>query len=465
MISIHKDIKIVPLLLIVLCAAVIWFIVPSPTGLSVKAWHMLIIFAASMIGIMMDIIPLCGTLFLSLLFSALTGTIDIKTQGVSGFAAFVPWLIFFVVAMSKAITNSTISVRIAYFFIKTFGKNIIGLSYSLTLAELVLATILPSNTARGASIGLPLTTSLAKYIGSSVKGASEKDVGSFLSFVYVCSNSVCSAMFLTAMISNAIIADTAAKSGLSLNWISWLGYTCVPCLIILAIVPIVLYFLSPPRVMSMGMVQEAIRQKEKDLGPLSTNEKYVLCVFGGMLLMWILADVIRIDIMTTTIMGLCIFLLLGIFKVKDVLGDSAILNPVITIGILISYANCLSEFGVIDWFNNEIKGVVELCPDYLKLHALSIVYFLTHYFFSGEGSRIIALNLPFVLTGLSLGIDKTSLITTLAVFSSFSDMLAHYTCPASILLFSNGYMTAGKRMGIGIVISAIMITLWFMLGT
>jgi DASS family divalent anion:Na+ symporter len=264
---------------------------------------MLIIFVATMVSVMAEVMPLCGSLFISLLFCGLTNTINLKTQGFTGFSSYVPWLLFLVVAISKAITKSTIGIRIAYFFVRIFGKNIIGLAYSISLTEMVLATILPSNTARGASVGLPLVTSLSKYIGSSIKGASEKSVGAFLSFVYTCSNSICSAMFLTAMVSNAIIADIALKNGMPLNWITWAKYTIIPCSIILFIMPIALYFLTPPKVKELESVYEDAKQKAKDLGPFSTKEKCVIGVICGMLSMWILAEVIGISIMTTTLLG------------------------------------------------------------------------------------------------------------------------------------------------------------------
>lgn len=458
---ISKDIKVYHILCIILVVCCVWFFAPVPEGLSPKAWHMLLIFVSTMVGVMLEVVPLCGTLFLSLLTASLTGVIDLKTQGFTGFTNMVPWLLFFILALSKSITKSTIAPRIAYFFIRIFGKNVIGLAYSLSLTELTLSTILPSNTARGASVGFPVVSSLSKYISSTLHNISEKTIGSFLTLVYTSANSVCSGMFLTAMISNVLIADVAEKHGLSLPWLTWVSYTVVPCLLILLALPTVLYFLIKPKVMDLKSVQQDAIEKIKNLGKLTSNEKCVLYVFCGMLLMWILAEFTGISILTTTLIGIAIFLFLGIFTVKDILSDHSALSAVIMLGILISYVNCMLEYGVIDWVNLKVGGMLDFCPKGIRLYLLSCIYFLMHYFFSGEGSRIIALYGPFVATGLALGIDKTQLIMTLAVFSAFSDMLAHYTCPVSILMYSKGYVSVKKWMSIGIIISMISILIWF----
>ena len=73
---------------------------------------------------------------------------------------------------------------------RIFGKNIIGLAYSISITETILSSILPSNTARAASVGFPIVTSLSEYIGSNVKNVSSKAEGAFLTLVYTRANSI-----------------------------------------------------------------------------------------------------------------------------------------------------------------------------------------------------------------------------------------------------------------------------------
>jgi len=442
-------------------ASCVWFIFPCPSGLSLKAWHMIIIFVFSMASIMMEVASSFTVLLISLLVSSLTSTIEIK-QGFTGFTNIVPWLLFLVLSLARSITKSTIGIRIAYMFMRLFGKGILGLSYSITLTELFVAPILPSNTARAASIGFPLVSSLSKHISSNVAGISEKSVGGYFTILYAYSSAICSGMFLTGMISNALIAGAAEKLGVKLTWISWAQYTAVPCLIILAILPFVLRILCNPKVKDLGNIREVASKNYKDLGGLTQKEKLVIYVFVMMLVMWIFAEYIGISVMTTALLGVCVFLLLGIIDIKEMLSCNSTFNSVLTLGLLISYVDRLIEFGAISWFNNIISHSITVDNPMIALCILSTLYFFAHYFFSGEGARIVALYTPFLLTGIALGIDKIHLIMTLAVFSSFSDVLTHYSCPVSMTMFSAGYVSVKKWMTTGFIVACIIIPIWFL---
>ena len=454
--------KFVRFFSILTVAVVSWFFASCPAGLDPKAWHMLIIFVSSMIGIMLEVAGSCAVLFIGLLIASLSETIDLKTQGFTGFTNPVPWLLFFVLSLAKSITKSTIGLRIAYMFMKWFGKGIVGLSYSITLTELLVAPILPSNTARAASVGFPLVSSLSKHISSNVKGVTEKTIGAYLSLLYAYSNAICSSMFLTAMISNALIMDATEKIGVKLTWIFWAQYTIMPCIAMLLILPFVLKILCNPKVRDLGNTREVAVKNYKELGPLTGQEKVVICVFLGMLLMWIFSDTIGVSITTTTLLGVCIFIMLGILDIREMLSCSNTFNSVIMLGILISFVNVLLDFGAIDWFNKIVSSSITVENPKIALCILSATYFFTHYFFSGEASRIIALYAPFLATGLALGIDKIQLIMTLAVFSSFSDVLSHYTCPAAITMFSAGYVSVKKWVSVGIVMACIVMSIWFL---
>lgn len=446
--------------MIILAAVFAWFVIPAQPGLSEKALHMVIIFIASMAGIMLEVCRPVECLLISMAIAALTGVIDIK-QGFTGFNNIVPWLLFSVLSLAKVITKTTLGMRLAYLFMRYFGKGIIGLSYSITLTEFFVAPLLPSNTARGASVGLPLVTSLSKYISSHINGVSEKSVGAYFSLLYAYSNAICSSMFLTAMISNALIADAASNVGVTLTWLSWTKYTVIPCLIILLVLPFILRILCNPKVKDLGNIKKEAKKNYKDLGPLTSKEKFIISTFMGMLLLWIFGDSIGISVMTTTLLGVSIFMLAGILDIKEMLSCYSTFSAVMMLGILISYVNCLISFGAIEWFNGVISGTLIGFDKNLAFILLSIIYYFTHYFFTGEGARIIALYVPFLATGVALGVDKVVVVMTLAFFSSASDVLTNYTCPVAITMFSSGYISAKKWVFCGIITALLIMTIWF----
>ncbi|MDR3223988.1 MAG: anion permease [Holosporales bacterium] len=438
-----------------------WIFVDPPNGLSAQAFHMAIIFVATMAGIMLEVCDSITLLFLGLIFLNLSSTLDIK-QNFTGFSNMVPWLLFSILSLAHVLTKTTLGLRIAYLFMRHFGKNITGLSYSIILTELVIAPAMPSSTARTASVGFPLVTSLSKYISSNYHGVSEKTIGVYLLVLYSACCSICSAAYATGMISNALVLDAMSTAGLQVTWLSWIKFTIIPCLVLLLILPFVVRIVCNPKVKNLEHIKEQAAANYKQLGAMTRREKSIVVIFVAMLLMWVFSGTTGIPILVTALIGICTFLILKILDLKEILSISSTFNAVIILGLLISYVNGLISLGVIDWFSGFISQSVGSFGNVTAFLALTTIYFFAHYFFSGEGGRIVALYAPFLATGLSLGMGGEVVSMTLAVFSSMSNVLTHYTSPVSILMFSSGYITAQKWATSGLILSAVILSVWYL---
>jgi DASS family divalent anion:Na+ symporter len=231
---------------------------------------------------------------------------------------------------------------------------------------------------------------------------------------------------------------------------------------ILALLPFVLQlFLEQRNTLIPGKLRAQAAISYKSIGKLSEQEKCILVVFSAMLLMWIFSELVGIPIIVTVLIGIVVFVMLGFLNIKEAFSSYSTLNPVIMLGILISYVNCLISFGAVEWFNGVILNYLKQIDIDKAYYLLTVTYYFTHYFFSGEGGRIIALYSVFLATGLSLGIEPMKLSMTLAFFSSTSDVLAHYTCPTSITMFSTGYISARKWMMIGLITTIMIMGIWF----
>ncbi|MBQ8651376.1 MAG: DASS family sodium-coupled anion symporter [Alphaproteobacteria bacterium] len=456
----ESEINFKRLFVIAALAIFAWFCIEPQQGLSQQAFHMIIIFVATMAGIMLEVTKPIAFLLFTMMIANLTNTIDVK-QSFSGMSNVVPWLLFLILSLSKVITKTTIGLRIAYMFLRYFGHGITGLSYSIILTEFIISPMLPSNTARGASVGLPLVTSLSEYITTHVAGTCQRSIGAYLSLLYSSANAVCSALFFTAMISNAIIMEALQNVGINATWISWFSFGIIPCGIILIILPFILQVFCNPGIKNLENLRTQAAKNSKELGPLTNKEKIVIGVFIGMLLMWIFADKIGVQVTVTTILGLCIFITLGIVNVKEMLSCDTTFRSVLMLGLLISYVNSLVSLGAVDWFTNFISGAVQGFSSSALFILLSTIYFFAHYFFSGENSRIIALYVPFLSTGIALGLNPIAYGMTLAAFSSLSDVLTNYSGPVAITMYSSGYVSAKKWLTCGIVHAIAILTIWY----
>jgi DASS family divalent anion:Na+ symporter len=248
---------------------------------------------------------------------------------------------------------------------------------------------------------------------------------------------------------------------LAMTWTSWLKATIIPCGIILFVVPFILRAICNPKVKYTDDMKEQIARNYKELGALTKKEKFIILIFAIMLFMWIFSDAIGIPLIVTVSIGVCVFIIAGVLNIKEVFSNYETFSVFIVFGILMSFVNCLTSSGAIDWFTDIVSATTTSSNPKISFLYLSIIYFFAHYFFTGEGARIMALYPSFLAISVALGIDKTTAAMTLAVFSSSSDVLTHYTSPVAMTMFSTGYVTTRKWLICGFATATAMIAIWF----
>ena len=165
------DIRIAPGLISIFLTVVLWFFVPVPDGVSANAWHLLALFVGTVVAIIGKAMPIGAIAILAITMVALTGVTSDSPSGaikdaLSGFSNSLIWLIGIAIVISRGLAKTGLGNRIGYYFISLFGKKTIGIGYALALSELVIAPVIPSNTARGGGIIHPIMKSIATSFGS-----------------------------------------------------------------------------------------------------------------------------------------------------------------------------------------------------------------------------------------------------------------------------------------------------------
>ena len=189
--------KLVRLVGTVLVGIVLWF-TPPPEGVDIRAWHLLAIFVATIVGIVTSPFPMGAVAMFGIAATSLTGTLTIE-ESVSGFGERVIWLIVIAFFISRGFIKTGLGARIAYLFMAAVGNTSLGLAYSLVAADLVLAPAMPSNTARAGGVIFPIVRSIARSYGSEADDGTARKIGAFLIKTSYQGTVITSAMFLTAM--------------------------------------------------------------------------------------------------------------------------------------------------------------------------------------------------------------------------------------------------------------------------
>ena len=146
--------------MVVLVPGLLLYLLPLP-ALNPAQRHLLAIFTATVIALVAQPVPMGVTAIIALTVLALTRTIP-TTQVFSGYGNPTVWLIFTAFLFASAITSTGFGMRVAYLFIRRFGRSPLTLSYSIAGAGVVLAPFVPSDTARGGGIIAPVVGSIAR---------------------------------------------------------------------------------------------------------------------------------------------------------------------------------------------------------------------------------------------------------------------------------------------------------------
>ncbi|MBZ5585842.1 MAG: anion permease [Acidobacteriia bacterium] len=133
----------------------------------------------------------------------------------------------------------------------------------------------------------PVTRSLAQAFGSE-PGPTARRMGSFLMLVGFHGNYLASAVFLTSMVSNPLIAEFVWKiAHVRLTWLGWLAGSCVPAALSVAVIPWLLYRLHPPEIRKTGEARRMAGDRLREMGPMSGRERGLLAILILVMLGWV----------------------------------------------------------------------------------------------------------------------------------------------------------------------------------
>jgi DASS family divalent anion:Na+ symporter len=192
--------------IVLVVGAVLWFS-PVPPALTVKAWHLFGVFLATLVGLILQPLPLGAMAFLGLTFCTLTRLIT-SQQAVAGFGTTTIWLIVAAFLFARGFLKTGLGRRVAYVMMRSIGDSTLKLGYALAFSDLVMSPAMPSATARVGGVLFPITRGLCSGFQSEPNHSPRKIGAYLMQTVYQCDNIVC-AMFLTSMAANPMIAAFA----------------------------------------------------------------------------------------------------------------------------------------------------------------------------------------------------------------------------------------------------------------
>ena len=149
-----------------LVAALVW-VLPHASFVP-RSWGLLCLFAATVSALITRPLP-AGSLIIVVIPVGMLLRLFTVPEALSGFSNPTVWLIVAAFLFGRGLTQTRLGERIAYTIVGRLGGNPLRLGYSIVLADLVMAPMTPSNTARAGGILFPITLSVARAFGSEPK--------------------------------------------------------------------------------------------------------------------------------------------------------------------------------------------------------------------------------------------------------------------------------------------------------
>jgi divalent anion:Na+ symporter, DASS family len=433
-------------------------LVPRPEAVTPEGWRLTGLFFATVAGLILEPIAGGGVVLLGVVTAVFVAGLT-PAQALSGYADPSVWLVMAAFFISRALLDTGLARRIALLFVRAFGKTSVGVCYGLGLSDMVLASIIPSASARSGGVTLPITRSIAELYGSQ-PGPTARRLGSFLmAGVYQCVV-VSAATFFTGQASNPLAARMAGDFGYTVTWTSWFVAAIVPGLISIAVVPLIVYRIYAPEISRTPEASEFAASQLRSMGPMGRQEKILAVIFLSVCGTWATSGLHGLDITVTALCGGLALLITGVLSWEDVIDEKPAWDIFVWYGGLMMLGKALNETGVATVFAQSFGQALSGLGWLPLLLVAMLVYYFAHYGFASITTHILSLYPAFVALLLAKGAPIGLVVLSFAFFANLSAGLTHYGTSPSPMFYGHGYVPMKEWWRVGAVVGVANLVIW-----
>ena len=462
--------------------AIIIALIPAPAGLPQFAWYYFAIFVGVIVGLMFEPLPggaigLIGVALVTVLseyvfFSpdqlAKAGFSSARASlswALSGFSNSTVWLIFGAFMFALGYEKTGLGRRIALLLVKAMGRKTLTLGYAVTIADLLLAPFTPSNTARSGGTIYPVIRNLPALYESKPNDPSMRRMGSYLMWVAIAATCVTSSMFLTALAPNLLAVELVRKTAqIEFTWVQWFMAFAPVGLLLLALVPLLVYWIYPPEVKEGAEVPAWAAKELTKMGPLSQREITLGILVVIALLLWIFGGAIM-EATTAALVVISLMLLLKVVTWDDITANKAAWNTLAWFATLVALADGLTRVGFVKWFAESVAGQLSGVSPTVAVIALLVINFFGHYLFASVTAHVTAM-IPVLLAVASTipGINMTTVALGLCLQLGIMGILTPYATGPSPVYYGSGYLPAADYWRLGAIFGVIFFAAFMAIG-
>ncbi len=468
--------------LVPLLVAVVIALIPAPEGLPQHAWYYFAIFAAVIVGLMIEPLPgaaigLIGVTVATVLCTFVLFAPDqlakpgFKAPGealrwaLSGFSNGTVWLIFAAFMFALGYDKAGLGRRIALMLVKALGRRTLTLGYGIAIADLILSPFTPSNTARSGGTIFPVIRNLPALYDSKPNEPSSRRIGGYLMWTALAATCVTSSMFLTALAPNLLAIELAKKiAKVDVSWTQWFVAFAPAGIVLLLLVPLLVYLIYPPEVKEGHEVPKWAGAELDKMGPLTRREVGLSVLVVLALVLWIFAGD-WIDATTAALVVVSLMVIVGVLTWEDMITNKQAWNTLVWFATLVTLADGLGRVGFVGWFAKSLAGHLGGIAPTTAMIVLVAVFFFSHYMFASITAHTTAMLPVMLAAGAAIpGMPVAQLSMLLVLTLGIMGILTPYATGPSPVYYGSGYIPGRDFWRLGAIFGIIFIVALLVIG-
>jgi len=441
--------------------------IAAPAGLKPAAWQYFALFAAVIVGLILEPIPAAAIGLVGIALAGVSRLVDQSaaasmTWALSGFQDRTVWLIFGAFVFSIGYNKTGLGRRVALWLVRALGGRTLGLGYAIALADLAFAPGTPSNTGRSAGIIFPVIRSIPGLYGSE-PGPSARRIGSYLMWTAFAVTAVTSSMFVTALAPNAAaVALVKQTAGLEITWTQWANGFWPMGVLLAALVPLLVYLVYPPEIKVSREVPAWAAQELGKLGAVTSREIVMAALVALAVFLWIVGsskDIVLpflgsqfIDATGVVLLANALMLATRVVEWDDILGSRGAWNVLVWFATLVALADGLNRVGFVAWVARGVATTLTGVPPLVAMAILVVFFFFVHYMFASLTAHTAAV-LPVVLaTGMAVPGLPVKVFALLLVYSlGLMGVISPYATGPAPIYYASGFVSRRAFWLLGLV--------------
>jgi anion transporter len=437
--------------LAILLSAVIWFM-HQPAGLTLQGQKALSLFVGIFVLYLTEAIPLAVSSLLVVPAAVLMGITPVG-PALAGFASPSGYLILAAFILAAGMVKTKLAERITYMILARTGSSPARITFGITVANIVIAFLVPSGTARTALM-LPICMSIISLFAA--EGRSKFAINLLLVMSFT--NSTIAAGILTATVPNPVVVEFLAKAGKIVTYTDWLTYGFPPALIMTFLT---WWFIQkvykPEAELTPGGADRMIRERLQAMGKTTPAEWRMLSVFLLITVLWTTQSWTKLDATVVCLLGDCLLFLpkFGVLTWSEANREVS-WQVILIAGGGVSLGEMLMRTGAAKWLAGSIFKLLGLQGASVLLILLVVMFIVQylHLFFSTVLAMATAL-LP-IITAMAEAahINPIVLVLPAGMIIGGGPLLMFYNTLPNVVVYGSGKLRVGDFPKVGVALCA-----------